>query len=175
MCIRDSFHIGTANNGSMVFHDDCIKSFSKFSSNLFSQLFASRKCISCITNWSANIFCLWNYIRIGDNVCNTERYQSRWMRMDNGFDIRTHLINSPVEWIFGRGFVFSQDCSISLDTIDVIRPKRALVDCRRSNPNIALFVDDRNITSRGGGHPVVIDPTNNQYNLITWMHKVDVK
>jgi hypothetical protein len=92
------------------------------------------------------------------------------MGMDNRFQLGTYLVNGTVKREFGGGLVFPEDCPVGFDAIDIVGSKGTFIDSGRSDPNITLIIDDRNISTGSGSHPIFVDATDNQNNLIAWVH-----
>jgi hypothetical protein len=60
---------------------------------------------------------------------------------------------------------------IGADPNDVLAAQTPLVHPRRGDPDVSIFVPDRNVTAGSGGHFVSVDALHDRDNLIARMKK----
>ena len=89
--------------------------------------------------------------------------------------MRIHLVDCLVERVLGRRPVRAYDGSVGLHAHDVSRCEGTLVDRRRGDPHVSVFVHDGQIATGGGGHLAAIDPADDDSDLLGGMHEINVK
>ena len=103
-----------------------------------------------------------------------ERYQSRGMSVQNGFDIRTHGVEGFVKRIFAGRLVSALNGAIRFDPDDVIAGERTFVNTAGTDPDVAFIVKDRKIPAAGGGHAVTVNTVHEIDDLIFGVNMVGI-
>ena len=57
--------------------------------------------------------------------------------------------------------------------LDVRAGKAALVDAGRGDPDVAVFVKNRQVAAGSGGHAVLIDAVHDHHQLVCGMHEFE--
>ena len=112
--------------------------------------------------------------RVGHALGDGERDERHRMRMDDGGQVRPHVVDGAMEGIFGRRPMAAFDGAVVSDADDVGGSQSALVDAGGSDPHVAVLVEDRQVAPRHGGHLVAVDPGNREGDFIPWMQIVVV-
>ena len=160
----------------VILHDDCfvVGILLEFAGYLFSQQFASRKGVGGESNRPANSKGLGDDGGVGDLVGDAEGYKSRRMGVDYTVKLGMNLVQGFVEWIFRRRFVRPYNGAVGLNAHYVGRGKRPLVDACGGDPDVAVIVEDRKISTGSGGHSAAVDHSYDQGDLLGGMHQFNV-
>ena len=130
----------------MVLQHDRVDPALENSRNVLPELFASRQGVRCNPDLAANLSFVRKQPGIGNAPDNAERNQRWRMGMNDRFQIRTGLIDKPVEGKFAGWFVNSQNRTILLHAYHISPCKGAFVHPGGCYPNISVLVPDRQIT-----------------------------
>ena len=94
--------------------------------------------------------------------------------MNHRGNFGTGIVDGLVKRIFRRGFVFADNFTVRFNADYVPESQGSFVYTRRGDPNIAVFVLDRNIASGGGGHATAINAANDYIDLFGRMHEFGI-
>ena len=160
----------------MVLHDHglIVGVIFEFGSDFLAQSLTSRDVVRSEPDRSADAFCLGNDVGVRNLVRDTERYECGRMRVDHCGHLRTHFVNRLVEREFRGRFVRSDHRTVRFYADDVFRGQRTLVHCSRRDPDVTVFVLDRNVTARGGRHSAPVNATDHDRNLVGGVHQLSV-
>ena len=174
VCIRDVF---AHQDDAVVLHDDrlVLGVLAEFGGDLLTQRLAAGNIVGGKSDRTADIAGLRQDARVRNLMDDGESHQSRRMGVDDGMEPGAHLVEGPVERIFGRGAVGSDDGAVGLDAHDVGGGQRTLVDTRRRNPHVSVIVHDGQVATGGGRHAAAVDAADDQGDLLGGMHHFRVQ
>ena len=143
----------------------------EFGGDVLAQLLAAGQGVGGETDFAADVPRLGKDAGVGSLAADAEAHQRAGMGVDDGGDVGPRFVDAQVEREFRGRRVVAFDGAVRGDADDVLRAEAPFVDAGRGDPHVAVFVPDRDVAARRGGHVVAVNPGHDRDDLIAWVQQ----
>ena len=113
-------------------------------------------------------------IQVGTLADSGEGHQCGGMGVEHSLQVGAHLIDRCVEGILRGRTVRTDTGAIGLHTNDVLTGQSALINAGGSDPDIAVVIQNGEVTAGSGGQTLVIDSLHKHDKLVSGMNVIDI-
>ncbi len=112
---------------------------------------------------------------IGHLPTDTKTDQRTGVRVDDSFDVRPRAVDTQVKGTLRGGWIWSLELLPAKGDFGHIAAfKIALIDPRRGDPDMTVFVADGDIAAGGRGHVSTVDASHGQLDLVAGMKEIEI-
>lgn len=167
---EESFVQGcAAATNAVAFEDDRVASGDELFGHAGCELLGAGFCVGGETDVPGAAECLREETSARGSFGDGERHAAWGMGVNDCADIGTGVVDGAVKRVFGGRLVPTDAGAIGLHANHIARQQAALVDIRRRDPHISVFIETGNIAAGGVGQMMPINPGHRNCQLFSGM------